>query len=62
MHIWKANHAQVLNKFVLCSHLWVFLQIRIAAQHFILFFEVFIDVFRRVQPKNNEQRAERFAL
>ena len=62
MHLGKADHLKVLNKFVLSCDFWVLLQIRIAVEDLIRLLEVLVDKFRCIQAENDEKRAKRLPL
>lgn len=62
VHLWEANHAQVLDELVISSDFWMLLQIRIAVKDLVRLLEIFVYELGCVEPENCEQGAEGFPL
>lgn len=62
VHLWEANHAQVLDELVISSDFWMLLQIRIAVKDLVRLLKIFVYELGCVEPENCEQGAEGFPL
>ena len=62
VHLWEANHAQVLDELVIGSDFWMLLQIRIAVKDLVRLLKIFVYELGCVEPENCEQGAEGFPL
>lgn len=58
----KANHFQVLHKFMICGHFRVLLEIGIWSNNFIYLLVILLYKFSCIEAKYDKERAKRFLL
>lgn len=58
----KANHFEVLHKFMICGHFRVLLEVRIRSDYLVHLLLIFLDKFSCIEAKDDKEWAKRFHL